>query len=274
MNCRTIRSRIPLRAAAFAAALLTSAPAALAHRFWLLPSTTVLSGTGAWVTVDAAVSNTLFVFEHRPLRLDGLVVTGPGGCRVSPQNVHVGQLRSSFDLRLDAPGTYRISVASAIVMASWKEDGELKRWRGPATELAAHVPPQAAELEVSRNAMRVETYVTLGKPSRDTLAPAGEGLEILPETHPGDLVAGEEAVFLLLLDGRPAAGVELAVVQGAGRHIERPFEQKLVSDAQGRVRVRFPAPGYYWLQAAVGGAAPGGAGSRATGVLTVEVQPR
>jgi hypothetical protein len=33
---------------------------AQAHRAWLLPSATVLSGTDAWVTVDAAISNDLF----------------------------------------------------------------------------------------------------------------------------------------------------------------------------------------------------------------------
>src|SRR5690606_27185828 len=39
-----------------------------AHRVWMLPSATVLSGNEAWVTVDGAVSNDLFYFEHVPLR--------------------------------------------------------------------------------------------------------------------------------------------------------------------------------------------------------------
>lgn len=257
-----------------AAALLVMAPQALAHRFWLLPSSTVLSGAEAWVTVDAAVSNTLFVFEHRPLRLEGLVVSGPGGKRIEGRNLHTGQFRSSFDLHLDTPGTYRISVANQSVMASWKEGGEVKRWRGAAAEMAKNVPAQAEELQVSRNDMRVETYVTLGKPSRDVLAPAGAGLELVPETHPNDLVAGEEAVFVVMLDGKPLAGVEVTVAQGGGRHVERPFEQKLKSGEDGRVRVRFPAAGYYWLQAASGDAAPGRPGRRATCVLTVEVLPQ
>lgn len=273
MKAQRFEWRIPGRSAALLAAALAFAPAALAHRVWLLPSTTVLSGAEAWVTVDAAVSNTLFVFEHRPLRLEGLAVSGPGGRQAPPQNVHTGHFRSSFDLHLEAPGTYRISLANASVMASWKENGEWKRWRGPAAEMAAHVPQQAAELQVSRNAMRVETYVTLGKPTRDVLAPAGAGLEILPETHPNDLVAGEEAVFVILLDGKPAAGVELTVAQGHGRHAQQPAEQKLASDAQGRVRVVFPTPGFYWLQAAAGGG-PGRAGSRASCALTVEVLPQ
>jgi len=45
--------------------------AADAHRAWLLPSATVLSGGDNWVTVDAAVSNDLFYFEHMPFRIQG-----------------------------------------------------------------------------------------------------------------------------------------------------------------------------------------------------------
>lgn len=33
-----------------------------AHRAWMLPSATVLSGDDPWVTVDAAISNDLFYF--------------------------------------------------------------------------------------------------------------------------------------------------------------------------------------------------------------------
>lgn len=45
---------------------------AQAHRAWMLPSATVLSGEDPWVTVDAAVSNDLFYFEHFPLQLEGV----------------------------------------------------------------------------------------------------------------------------------------------------------------------------------------------------------
>lgn len=245
-----------------------------AHRMWILPSSTVLSGNEAWVTFDAAVSNTLFVFEHRPLRLDGLAIVGPGGKRLAPQNAHTGQFRSSFDLRLETAGTCRISLVSSNVTASWKENGEAKRWRGAPEQMASNVPNQAQDLQVWRMSSRVETYVTLGKPTRDALAPAGSGLEILPETHPNDLAAGEEAAFVLLIDGRPAAGVELNVVEGGGRHIQRPFEQKHQSGADGRVRVTFPSAGFYWLQAVAGGGVSGQNGVRATCVLVVEVLPQ
>lgn len=56
-----------------ALALAISLPlSAQAHRAWMLPSSTVLSGEDPWVTVDAAVSNDLFYFEHVPLQLEGI----------------------------------------------------------------------------------------------------------------------------------------------------------------------------------------------------------
>ncbi|MEL0157283.1 DUF4198 domain-containing protein, partial [Sphingopyxis sp.] len=67
-----------LIAASAALALFAAAPAQ-AHRQWMLPSSTVLSGDDVWVTVDAAVSNDLFYFEHQPLRLDAAKAWAPDG---------------------------------------------------------------------------------------------------------------------------------------------------------------------------------------------------
>ena len=66
----------PVIALALAASL---SPTLEAHRQWMLPSSTVLSKTGAWVTVDAAVSNELFYFDHVPMRLNNLRITAPDG---------------------------------------------------------------------------------------------------------------------------------------------------------------------------------------------------
>jgi len=57
-----------------AAALACGAGAAMAHNLWMKPSATVLSKAD-WVTVDAAVSNDIFFFNHRPLAVDKLTIT-------------------------------------------------------------------------------------------------------------------------------------------------------------------------------------------------------
>ena len=68
------------RSLLLALALVAALPlTASAHKAWLLPSQTVLAGNDPWISVDAAVSNDLFYFNHVPLRLDNLVIIAPDG---------------------------------------------------------------------------------------------------------------------------------------------------------------------------------------------------
>src|SRR5690606_37835095 len=80
--------------------LATALPfAAQAHKAWLLPSSTVTT-PDQWVTVDAAVSNDLFYFNHAPLRVDNLSITAPDGSTLQPENVATGKYRTTFDVHL------------------------------------------------------------------------------------------------------------------------------------------------------------------------------
>ena len=89
------------RSLAVAIDLASVIPApALAHKAWLQPSQTVIAGTHPWITVDAAVSNDLFYFNHVPLRTEGLVITAPDGSTVDAQNVATGKYRTVFDVEL------------------------------------------------------------------------------------------------------------------------------------------------------------------------------
>src|SRR3954467_8419288 len=96
------------------AVLLCAPLTAEAHRVWMLPSATVLSGDDVWITVDAAVSNDLFYFEHFPLQIANLGsrAAGPQGARgrggrlwvtaadgsTTPrENGSIGRSRATFD---------------------------------------------------------------------------------------------------------------------------------------------------------------------------------
>ena len=153
-------------AAKLAAALALCLPfASQAHDVWIVPSSTVLSGTDSWITVDAAVGNDKFYFNHAPLRLDGLTVTAPDGNAAEAENLNRGKLRSTFDLQLKQSGTYRVAVVNDGVFARWKEDGKNKRYFGKVEGMAQAVPANAQELEVSQSLGRIETFVTAGKPT-------------------------------------------------------------------------------------------------------------
>jgi len=237
-------------AAKLAAALALCLPfAAQAHDVWIVPSSTVLSGTDSWITVDAAVGNDKFYFNHAPLRLDGLTVTAPDGNAAEAENINRGKLRSTFDLQIKQAGTYRVAVVNDGVFARWKEDGKNKRYFGKVEGMAQAVPAKADELEVSQSLGRVETFVTAGKPS--ALKPVGRGLELAPVTHPNDLFTDEAATFQMLLDGKPAADLEVNVVPGGSRYRDKVGEIQLKTDQDGKFSVKWPQPGLYWIEAGV-----------------------
>lgn len=234
------------------AALLLALPnAAQAHRAWFLPSATVLSGEENWITVDAAVSNDLFYFNHVPLRLDDVAVAQPDGSAGKLENASTGKYRSTFDIHLDSEGTWKIGSERHGMFGRYTLDGESHRLpRGTkAEEVADLIPAGATNVEVRESIMRNEIFVTLGAPTDAVFQPTGKGLELVPVTHPNDLVAGEEATFRFLIDGKPAADVEIAVIPGGSRYRNQQMEIDLKTDDAGEARVTWPEPGMYWLEA-------------------------
>jgi uncharacterized GH25 family protein len=259
-----------------ALALLACLPlAAQAHRAFIVPSETVLSTTG-WITVDAAISNDLFYFNHAPLRLDNLKVFGPDGAAVTPENVNTGKFRSTFDLNLATSGTYKLAMVNDALTAQYEgANGERKRWRGSA-ETLSEIPANAKNLQVSQMQTRVETFVTAGKPNDAALKPTGTGLELVPVTHPNDLFAGEPASFGFMLDGKPAPNLQVTVVPGASRYRNEQSALELTTDAAGKVSITFPNAGMYWLEASIRDSKPTvqqAKSRRASYVATFEVLP-
>jgi uncharacterized GH25 family protein len=256
--------RTRLLAVAAAGLVLALPLAANAHRGWIVPSFTVLSGDGAWVTVDAAISNELFYADHNPMRLDAVVVTAPDGSVDKVQNALTGKYRSTFDVQLSKPGTYKIGSAVSTIMASWTQDGQVKRFRGSPEDFARQVPAGAADLKTIKSFNRNETFVTRDAPTTTVFAPTGKGLELVPVTHPNDLVAGEAATFKFLLDGKPAADLEVTFAPGNSRYRATPGDFKVKTGADGSFKVTFPEAGMYWMNAVVRtgetGRGPGGPG--------------
>ncbi len=263
-----------------------------AHRAWLLPSATVLSGDDVWITVDAAVSNDLFYFEHFPLRIANLggptaqlpggrgrpanlSITGPDGSPVPHHNGAMGRYRSTFDVHLTQKGTYKIAVTNTGVFARYKENGQDKRWSGTLEAFAKEVPRDAEGLQSTYMQSRMEAFVTSGKPTNSTLKTTGSGLELAPVTHPNDLVAGAAATFQLLLDGKPAPNLKVSIVPGGNRYRDKLGDMNMTTDDAGKFTVKWPEPGMYWMEAVVrDDKASGGIKQRRAGyVVTLEVLP-
>jgi uncharacterized GH25 family protein len=249
--------RKPLIGLAAVAALAT--PAAIAHRQWMLPSSTSVSGTDNWVTVDAAVSNDLFFFDHQPMRAVP-VVTQPDGTAGQVENHAVGKFRATFDLHLTQQGTYKVAVVNEGMFGSYMLNGERKMLPRGTTQatLAAAIPAGATDVQTFSNVSRNEIFITQGAPSEKVFATTGKGIELVPVTHPNDLVTTEPANFKFLKDGKPGAGLTVTVIPGGIRYRDALHEQVLKTDATGKVSIKWGQPGMYWVMVNEGGERPEG----------------
>ena len=266
-------------AAGAALAAIATVPAS-AHRQWMLPSSTVLSGDDVWVTVDAAISNDLFYFEHHPMRLDALKAWAPDGSEAAIENKATGRYRSTFDVHLTQKGTWRIASVSDGVMGSYDLNGKTERLpRGTTTaNLDERIPAGATNVRTAEANNRNEIFVTVGEPTVTLFEPTGKGIELVPVTHPNDLIAGEVATFQFLLDGKPAAGLPVTVIPGGIRYRDQLGQMDLQTGSDGKVEINWTGPGLYWLNVTTprtareeGAAAPAGPQRRASYVTTLEV---
>lgn len=283
-----MRFRTILIAAAFSSTLATPA---LAHRQWLLPSTSTLASTGEYVTIDAAVSNDLFYPDHFPIDPAQVTVWAPDGSQAQVENPSKGRYRGTFDVAVNKPGTWKIGMERSSIMGSFKVDGV--DWRvggrgrpggapggqrgpgaaspagaptggpaGPAkgqqppkmVASVADIPANATDIKLTESISRNFVYVTAGEPSKPALT--GEGLEFDPITNPDSLAQDEDGQFRFLIDGKPAAGVKVTLVPGGKKYRSAEDAQELTTGPDGVLKVKWPVAGWYWLNASAEDAKP------------------
>ncbi|WP_233222298.1 DUF4198 domain-containing protein [Allosphingosinicella deserti] len=275
----------------FVAALLLAAAPAGAHNLWIKPSAATVSGEDGWVSFDAAASTDVFVADHQPLRVEQIKAFTPDGSEARIENGITGRYRSTFDLHLTKPGTWRVAVENAGLQGSYKLGGEDYRVggrppggpggmrpagapgaaaanaRGPAGGPTGAAPPQrpgmtgkfvpggpdfvlpagATDVKLTQSASRNEVFVTLGEPTE--IKPTGKGLEMVPLTHPADLVADAPGRFRFLVEGKPAANLEVRLIPDGKRYRNDQGEIVAKTNAAGEVSVPWPSAGLYWLNA-------------------------
>jgi uncharacterized GH25 family protein len=236
--------------AVLALVLAGVAAGASAHRAWMIPSTSMVEAKEAWVTIDGAISEGLFDYDHMPLRMEALSVTDPDGIvGQAPAPVQMKR-RSSVDLKLPKDGTYRIALVSNNVMGSYTVGGETRRFRGSEAAFAKEVPAGAKDVRITVTHARVETYVSANKPSDGALKPTGVGLELVPLTNPTELHTGDTARWRFQLDGKALPNFPFSLTPGGVRFRGVAGEIRLVTDARGEVNVTLPEANRYWISAA------------------------
>lgn len=242
-----------IKALGLACSMLVAAGSAQAHRTWLLPQTAHINaaagGKPTLVNIDAVASEDLFEYEIG-LQLGQVLVLGPDGKPLTPEASVTARNRTSFDVKLDQVGSYRVSNNAESVFANYKLAGETKRWRGKAAEYAAwaaQVPAEAKDLQVTRTWMLSETFVSKERAGLPPFQPSHQGLELQALTPLTDLSNGDVSRVRLLLDGQPLPDATVTVLRGGSRYRYKLGELTLKTDAQGELSITWPEAGRYWL---------------------------
>jgi hypothetical protein len=242
---------------ALIASMIASLPLAANARAYLLPSNTTFDKADSFVTIDASASDDLFNLG-RALPLENLAIETPGNVEVKAESAYTTKQRSSFELKLPKEGTYKIALLTDTLSAMYKVNGDMKRWRGTKEAFAKEVPADAQDLNVSRMQSRIETYVTAGKASTDTLKASNLGLEMVPVTAPTEIYNGDTTTVRFLLDGKPAQDLMVSVIRGGNRYRDALGEVTLKTDKDGKVAIKWQDAGMYSIGASIGGGAQPG----------------
>lgn len=229
------------------------ASAAQAHMPYVLPTLFDI-GKGDHVTVQSAFAEDAFLPEVA-MRDAPFHLVGPDGRDIATGPVtHLRDL-SIFEAATAADGTYRVTSGQrAGRKGKMFKQGTEWKMRGEGSE-----PPANAEQVDVQSMTLAETYVTRGAPSDGALKPVGKALEIQPVTHPNGIVAGSDASFRLLFDGKPLANAAITLFRSAGVYDGRKVAGQVSSAADGRFTLKPEDAGTYLILVRHRAASPAGA---------------
>jgi uncharacterized GH25 family protein len=231
---------------------LGAAVAANAHTPYLAP-TSFDPMHGELVTLDAAFAEEFFapevVFDNSEF-----VVIDPQGKSSPADTVQRLKTRAVIEHKLGEKGTYRFSSGRRLgaVIRSWELDGKKESTRDSAKPM-----PEGAKLLAHYQSVSLsEAYVTFGAPSKAALKPYGNGLELVPITHPGDLYTGEKFTFEIRFDGKPLAGQDVEIFPATRDSSSKKAAAKLTTDAAGKATFDPAKAGIYLALIRYRGKAP------------------
>ncbi|MGA0572637.1 DUF4198 domain-containing protein [Variovorax sp. VNK109] len=268
----SLRSAAPRLRHCLAPVLSALALGAYAHTPYLLPTSFDIQPNET-ISVEASFTEKFFV----PEVVFGetlFAITAPDGTQLPFGDIRQFKLRTIAEQKLpNAKGTYRLSTGPRLgaIFRSWERDGKTVVARDP-----KQVMPADAKLISHYQSLSVsEAYVTAGAPTRDALKPRGRGLEIVPVTHPSDLVTGEKFEFVVQHDGAPLPDQKVDIYRSAMDLSNQHSADSLKTDAQGKISYALAKPGIYLALIRHRATAPEGAAAPMYGynyTLTFRVQ--
>jgi uncharacterized GH25 family protein len=227
-----------------------------AHPRWILPSHfTVSKEGGDWLTFDVTASHGTFVFD-KPAGSESANVVMPDGRSEYPNFIVRGKRRSMFDFFFSEEGTHRVEVNGDpryfTVYKAGKRDTQ--KWiRANKSERESLLPKQARDVETVVGFTRAESYITVGKPTKKAFELENKYLELMPITHPSDIVAGEPVRFQFFFNGEAQQGVTAEITREGTLYRNQQEQIDVVSDTKGFITFTPEIAGRYVMKASYEG---------------------
>ncbi|GLS91886.1 nickel transporter [Psychromonas marina] len=231
---------------------LTFASVANAHPRWVLPSHFTISKEGGdWLSFDVTASHGVFVFD-KPAGSETAQIIMPDGRKQRPDFVLRGKRRSVFDFHFSEQGTHKVQINNqAGYFTSFKAGHRdtPKRLRANKVDRVALLPKEPRDVVTTETYTRAESYITVGKPSEKAFELEGKYLELLPVTHPSDIVADEPVRLQFYFNGEAQAGVKVDITREGTLYRNHQEQIDVVSDEQGFITFTPEVAGRYLLKA-------------------------
>jgi uncharacterized GH25 family protein len=234
--------------------LVLALTAALSAHDLFFRATTYRVAPGSEVVVD--VLNGTFSRSDNAVTRDRLasftLVSPAGRVELEPTRWSETEPKSQATVALEAPGTHvlgaaikprLLSLPGAEFNAYLKEEG--------LDDVLARRKAQGrlAEASKERYSKYVKAILQVGATPTDTYATAlGHAAEILLEDNPERLTPGSRVRVRCLVDGRPWAGKTVFAGGRRGTTDRRLPQQRLVTDADGRVVVEIREAGVWYVK--------------------------
>jgi uncharacterized GH25 family protein len=231
---------------------LAATATANAHPRWVLPSHfTVSKEGGDWLTFDVTASHGTFVFD-KPAGSESAQVVMPDGRKERPNFVIRGKRRSIFDFYFEEEGTHKVQINNVPSYYTQYKAGrrDTVKW-APANkaERDTLLPEKSRDVVTQLSFTRAESYITVGKPTDKALEMDGKYLELLPITHPSDIVEGDEVSFQFYFNGEPQQGVTAEITREGTLYRNQQEQIDVISDKEGKVTFTPDVAGRYLMKA-------------------------
>lgn len=223
---------------------------ATAHPTWLLPSHfSVSKAQGSWIAFDYTASHTVFSVD-KPASAHEATVELPSGATVRPDHILRGKRRSVFDFFFVEPGTHKVVVANRDpIYLTFFTDRRGKEGKVAANKLQrqAKLPRGAKDAKTMAITKHTESYITVMAPTE--IKAKNQGFEMVPVTHPADLVEHEAFTMSYRVNGKPVEGLEVTLTREGAQYRDAQNALTAKSDSNGEVQFTVERAGRYLLAA-------------------------